>query len=124
MIWLRIAAVNGFLAVAAGAFGAHALKTRLTPELLANFETAARYQMYHALALLAVSGLAARGASRAVGVAGWGFTLGIVLFCGSLYAYSLGGPKGLVMVTPIGGAAMLVGWISLLIAACTGKTAG
>ncbi len=124
MIWLRIAAVNGFLAVAAGAFGAHALKSRLTAELLANFETAARYQMYHALALLAVFALAARGASRSVEVAGWGFTLGIVLFCGSLYAYSLGGPRWLVMVTPIGGAAMLVGWVSLLIAACTGKTAG
>ncbi|MCC7294002.1 MAG: DUF423 domain-containing protein [Phycisphaerales bacterium] len=123
MIWLRIAAVNGFLAVTAGAFGAHALKARLTPELLANFETAARYQMYHALALAALFVLGARGASRAVEVAGWGFTLGIVLFCGSLYAYSLGGPKGLVMVTPIGGATLLVGWFALLIAACTGKSA-
>lgn len=124
MIWLRIAAVNGFLAVAAGAFGAHALKSRLTPEMLANFETAARYQMYHALALLAVFVLAGRGASRAVDVAGWSFTLGIVLFCGSLYAYGLGGPKWLVMVTPIGGAAMLAGWMSLLIAACAGRGTG
>lgn len=110
-IWAGLGAVNGFLAVAAGAFGAHALKQRLTPEALAVFETGARYQMYHALALLLVAALAANG--RDLDASGWAFLAGIVLFSGSLYALALSGVKVLGAVTPLGGVAFLVGWALL-----------
>ena len=108
-----IAAVFGFLGVAAGAFGAHALRARLTPEDLAIFETAARYQMYHALALLAVALAAARWPA-----AGWArcaalFGAGIVLFSGSLYALALSGVRGLGAVTPLGGGCWLAAWLWL-----------
>lgn len=113
--WLGAAAVNGFLAVAAGAFGAHALKARLTPEMLAIWETGARYQMFHALALFGVALLALSG--RATDAAGWCFLAGIVLFSGSLYALALTGVKPLGAVTPFGGLAFLAGWFLLLLRA-------
>ncbi len=115
--WLVLGAVNAFVAVAAGAFGAHGLKGRLSPEMLANFETGARYHMYHALALLAVGWVAARSQGGAIGAAGWCFTIGIVVFCGSLYGLSLSGVTRLGAITPIGGTAMLVGWLLLAWAA-------
>lgn len=108
--WLVLGASNGLLSVAAGAFGAHALKGRLSEEMLAVFETAARYQMYHALALLAVGWLASHAPSGRIHVAGWAFLCGVVLFCGSLYALSLSGVRAFGVVTPLGGIAFLIGW--------------
>jgi uncharacterized membrane protein YgdD (TMEM256/DUF423 family) len=106
-------AVLAMLAVAAGAFGAHALRARLEPRLLEVFETAARYQMYHALGLLAAAWAAERATSRAAAAAGWLFAAGILLFSGSLYAMALTGARWLGAVTPLGGAAFLAGWIAL-----------
>ena len=106
----------GLVAVAAGAFGAHALRTRLSAELLAVFETAARYQMFHALALLAVALLAARAPSSAASAAGWLFAAGVVLFSGSLYALALTGIRVLGAVTPLGGVCFLAGWVALALA--------
>ena len=104
----------------AGAFGAHALRDRLTPADLATFETAARYQMYHALALLAVGLLTDRGVTRA-GAAGWLFLAGVALFSGSLYLLVLTGQRWLGAVTPFGGVAFIAGWVAL---AWDGQTGG
>ena len=106
-------AVSAFLAVAAGAFGAHALRARLPADLLAVFETAARYQMYHALALLAVAILAARWPGMPLRVAGWLFIGGTVVFSGSLYLLALTGTRWLGAITPLGGLLFLAGWIAL-----------
>lgn len=128
--WLRIGAISGFLSVALGAFGAHSLRDRFHVEesdtfasraekerKLENFETAARYQMYHALALAAVALLAFQGtAGWALPVAGWSFVAGTILFSGSLYAWVLTGQRWLVALTPIGGLIFLVGWLALAIA--------
>lgn len=98
------------LSVAAGAFGAHMLKTVLEPAMLSVFETAARYQMYHSLGLVAV-GLAGQVFNRPHVVrAGWCFAAGMVLFCGSLYGVSLLGIRWLGAITPIGGVAFIAGW--------------
>ena len=112
-MFLLIGALAGFLAVAFGAFGAHALRTRLSPDMLAVFETGVRYQMYHALALLLVAAAAARFGGWMVTAAGWFFTAGIVLFSGSLYALALTGVTTLGAITPIGGLAFLIGWALL-----------
>jgi uncharacterized membrane protein YgdD (TMEM256/DUF423 family) len=109
--------VFGFLAVAAGAFGAHALRARLGAEMLAVWETAARYQMYHALALLAVAMAAARWPAGGWTAAGWLFTAGIAVFCGSLYLLAFTGTRWLGAVTPLGGLCFLAGWIALALAA-------
>ncbi len=110
--WALTGCVLAFLGVAAGAFGAHALKTRLEPEMRDVFEVAVRYQQYHALALLAVGMLASRAGveSRLLSAGLWLLLTGIVLFSGSLYALSLTGSRWLGAVTPLGGAAFLVGW--------------
>ncbi|HEX8905540.1 MAG TPA: DUF423 domain-containing protein [Longimicrobiaceae bacterium] len=113
----RLGAIFGFLGVAAGAFGAHALRSRLSADLLAVFETGARYQMYHALALLAVALAAGRAPSRALRAAGWLFTAGIVVFSGSLYALALTGVRVLGAITPLGGLCFLAGWIALALGA-------
>jgi uncharacterized membrane protein YgdD (TMEM256/DUF423 family) len=116
--FLFAGALAGATAVAFGAFGAHALRARLSPEMLAVFETGVRYHMYHALALLAVAALAARmDAGRLLPAAGWLFTAGIVLFSGSLYALALTGVTVLGAITPLGGVAFIAGWICLLVAA-------
>ncbi|MCK6455234.1 MAG: DUF423 domain-containing protein [Phycisphaerae bacterium] len=115
--WLLVSAVNGLVAVAAGAFGAHALKDRLPAPDLAIFETGARYQMYHALALLAVAWLADRAPSPLVTAAGWAFTIGCVIFSGSLYALTLSGLRWLGAITPIGGVGLMLGWLLLAAAA-------
>jgi uncharacterized membrane protein YgdD (TMEM256/DUF423 family) len=112
-----VGAVMGGVGVAIGAFGAHGLRGRLSPEMLAVFETGVRYHMYHALAILATAALFARVDGRAVVVAGWCFAAGIVVFSGSLYALALSGVTILGAVTPIGGVLFLVGWISLAVAA-------
>lgn len=117
--FLALGALLGMLAVAAGAFGAHALEARLTPERLDVFETAARYQMYHALALLGVAWAASAlpaGASL-LAASGWLFTAGTLVFSGSLYLLALGGPRWLGAVTPIGGVAFIIGWALLGLAA-------
>jgi uncharacterized membrane protein YgdD (TMEM256/DUF423 family) len=115
--FLLIGAVAGFLAVAFGAFGAHALRARLSPEMLAVFETGARYQMYHALAIVLVALILGRLDGWLVRTAGWMFTAGIVLFSGSLYALALTGVTTFGAVTPLGGLAFLVGWGLLAVAA-------
>jgi uncharacterized membrane protein YgdD (TMEM256/DUF423 family) len=108
-----IGAVLGFLGVAAGAFGAHALRARLSPEDLAIFETAARYQMYHALALLGVAWAASRWPGGATTASGWLLLGGTLVFSGSLYLLVLTGARWLGAVTPIGGLALLAGWAAL-----------
>jgi uncharacterized membrane protein YgdD (TMEM256/DUF423 family) len=114
--FLLIGALCGLLGVAFGAFGAHALRSRLSPEMLTVFETAVRYQMYHTLALLLTAAAIGRiGDARLLVVAGWFFTAGIVLFSGSLYGLALTGVTGLGAITPIGGLAFLLGWASLII---------
>jgi len=117
--WRRLGAISGGLAVAAGAFGAHSLETTLDPRGMAVFETAARYQMYHALALIAVGLLAERG--RRVDLASWSFALGTLLFSGSLYALALTGERRLGAITPIGGLGFLVGWTALAFGGDDGK---
>ena len=112
-----IGAAMGFLAVAAGAFGAHALRARLTPGDLEIFETAARYQMYHALALLAAAWAVGRWPGGAAQLAGWLFLGGTVVFSGSLYLLVLTGQRWLGAVTPIGGLGLLAGWLALAWAA-------
>jgi uncharacterized membrane protein YgdD (TMEM256/DUF423 family) len=117
-VFLFAAAVLGGLAVAAGAFGAHALRDRVSARSLEIFETAARYQLFHALALALVALLAKRPDPPAVlGAAGYAFLLGTVVFSGSLYALSVSGIKGLGAITPIGGAFYLLGWACLAVAA-------
>lgn len=116
-LWLILGAVNAFVAVAAGAFAAHGLRSRLEPRMLEVFETGARYQMYHALALLAVGWLASRSNSAVVTAAGWCFMGGIVLFSGSLYALTTSGATKLGMITPFGGTLFLVGWALVVVAA-------
>lgn len=113
-----LAATMAGLAVAAGGFGAHGLRNRLDPDLLAVFETAARYQMYHGLALLGVAW--AIGRWPAAATAGWLFVAGIVLFSGSLYVLSLSGVRWLGAVTPLGGLCFLAGWAVLAWSAARG----
>ncbi len=112
-LFFGVGALSALVSVAAGAFGAHALRSRLTPELLAVFETAARYQMYHALALFAVAWAVTRWPGPLPVWAGWLFVAGTVLFSGSLYALALSGIRGLGAITPLGGVAFLAGWICL-----------
>lgn len=115
-VFWTLGCVLALAAVGAGAFGAHALRDRLPADLLAVFETAARYQMYHALALLAVGAAASRGTGTQLITAGWLFVAGIVLFSGSLYLLALTGERWLGAVTPLGGAAFLAGWTLLALA--------
>ena len=111
-----LGALFGGLAVALGAFGAHALRARLEARDLEIFETAVRYQMYHALALFAAAWLLDRGIPQASGAA-WGFTVGTLIFSGSLYLMVATGTRWLGAITPIGGVAMIVGWAMLVVAA-------
>ena len=112
-IWLVAGSISGFLAVALGAFAAHGLQSRVGPAEIAAFETGARYQMYHALALLAVAWVVTQGGGISATVAGWAFVIGTILFSGSLYYLGLTGSRALVMVTPVGGLAFLAGWAAL-----------
>ena len=116
-IFLTIAAIFGGLSVAAGAFASHALKDRLSERALEIFETGAKYQMYHALALLGVALLLSQEAQTPLIVAGFAFVTGIIIFSGSLYGLSFSGIKWLGAITPLGGVAFLVGWGCLAIAA-------
>jgi uncharacterized membrane protein YgdD (TMEM256/DUF423 family) len=116
-LFFSLGALSAMIAVAAGAFGAHALRERLSPEYLAVFETAARYQMYHALALLAVAWAVNRWPGPLLTWSGWLFMVGMVLFSGSLYALALTGARWLGAVTPLGGLAFLAGWVCLALSA-------
>lgn len=111
--WFSLGALMAALAVMAGAFGAHTLKSQLSTEMLAVYETGARYHLFHALGLLVVGLACDRHPSPGFNTAGWLLTAGIVLFSGSLYALSITGVKALGLVTPIGGTAWIIGWIVL-----------
>jgi uncharacterized membrane protein YgdD (TMEM256/DUF423 family) len=114
---VTLGALFGGLGVAAGAFGAHALRTQLEPRMLEVFETGVRYQMYHALAVLAAAWLWQQTSATAAQVAGWAFVVGILLFSGSLYAMAFTGVRAWGAVTPLGGAAFILGWVALALAA-------
>ena len=116
-IWISVGSLAGAISVGIGAFGAHALRERLDPDALSIFDLAARYQMYHALAILAVGFMALRVDSLSVRIAGLSFIAGIVLFSGSLYILALTGQRWLGMVTPFGGLALILGWMALAVAA-------
>jgi uncharacterized membrane protein YgdD (TMEM256/DUF423 family) len=107
------AAVAGATGVALGAFAGHGLKARLTPDMLAVFETGVRYQMYHVFALFAAAWGFARWQHRAFAIGGWSFVAGIAIFSGSLYALALTGIRSFGMLTPVGGLAFIAGWLCL-----------
>lgn len=115
---LTLAALLLFAAVGLGAFGAHALKARLAPDMLAIWQTAVQYHAWHALALLAI-GLYTmhRPDAPGIGLAAWLFVAGVALFSGSLYALALSGMRGLGAITPFGGVAFLAGWLAFAWAA-------
>ena len=115
--FLLVGAFAAFLAVGLGAFGAHGLRGRLSPDMLNVFETGVRYHMYHALAILLVGVIVARLDGWLVRTAGWLFAGGIVAFSGSLYALSISGVTALGAITPIGGVLFLLGWAFLVVAA-------
>ena len=116
-LMLVLGAASGFLSVAFGAFGAHGLKHRISPDLLAIFHTGVDYQAMHALALLACGLLALHRPGRALSAAGWSFVIGSLIFSGSLYVLSLTGLRWLGAITPLGGIAFLLGWACLVYAA-------
>jgi uncharacterized membrane protein YgdD (TMEM256/DUF423 family) len=116
-VFFIIAAGSAFIAVAAGAFGAHGLRGLLDADLLAVFETGVRYQMYHALALIGVSLACARWPGKLIHAGGWLLVIGSVFFSGSLYLLSLTGIKGLGAITPVGGMLLLAGWLCLAVGA-------
>ena len=112
--FLFFGSLFGFLGVAFGAFGAHALKSRLSPDMLVVFETGVRYQMYHVFAILIVAAAIGRiGDANLLVLAGWFFVAGVLLFSGSLYALSLSGVGVLGAITPVGGLLFLIGWACL-----------
>ncbi len=120
-LFILLGSLSGFLAVVLGAFGAHALRGRLSPELNAVYHTAEQYQFFHSLALLAIGLLALHlPTSGALRWAGWSMVAGVVLFSGSLYALAITGVRALGIITPFGGTAFIVGWILLAVAAARG----
>lgn len=115
--YLAAAGLNGVMGVAIGAWAAHGLEGRVTPEALEWMRTGASYQLWHAAALIGLAAIAARHTSRLIALAGIGFGLGAFLFGGSLYLYAWTGQGWLAIVTPIGGALMIAGWLAVLAAA-------
>ena len=115
-VFFALGAASAFIGVGAGAFGAHGLKTRLAPDLLTVFEVAVRYQMYHALGLLACAWAVGKWPGALTTSAGWLFVAGTLVFSGSLYALSLTGVRWIGAITPIGGLAFLAGWLCLVAA--------
>ncbi len=116
-IFVILGATFGLLGVITGAFGAHALEDRVTPDMLDIWETGVRYQMYHALALFGAAWLYQQTEAVTAVVAGWTFAAGIVVFSGSLYILVLSGIRGLGAITPIGGLALIVGWLCCILSA-------
>lgn len=115
-LFFAAGAIAGFLAVALGAFGAHALKSRLSADMLNVFEVGVRYHLYHALALLAAAWACSRWPGQLTSASGWLFLMGIIVFSGSLYLLSITGLRWLGAITPIGGLTLLSGWVCLLLA--------
>lgn len=116
-LWITFGAFFGFLAVAVGAFGAHGLQEKMSPAMLAIYQTGAQYQMYHALALLGLGLWSLQSPHPLLNWSGWAFVLGILIFSGSLYALSLSGIRILGAITPIGGVLFLVGWTLFFLSA-------
>lgn len=116
-VFFILAACSAFIAVAAGAFGAHGLKSYLNAEMLAVFEIGVRYQMYHALALLGVSWASTQWQSKLINIGGGLLVVGTLLFSGSLYVLSMTSTKWLGAITPIGGVLLLTGWWCLAMGA-------
>ncbi len=121
--WVFVfAAINGALAVALGAFGAHGLKGKISTELLAAYQTSSHYHLFHTIALLCLGSIMLRMAQDlavlplSIRVTAYCWMVGIILFCGSLYGLALGGPKWLGPITPIGGSLFIIGWLSLAVA--------
>ncbi|WP_114351506.1 DUF423 domain-containing protein [Saliterribacillus persicus] len=112
-LFLLIGIINGFLAVALGAFGAHGLEGKLSAKMIATWEKAVTYQMFHTTALLVTGLLLMKTTQTSIVSAGWFFLAGIILFSGSLYIYSTTSIKTFAMITPIGGLAFLIGWVIL-----------
>ncbi|SEF94806.1 DUF423 domain-containing protein [Paenibacillus sp. UNC499MF] len=118
-LFMMLGSINMFLAVALGAFGAHMLKTKISADMLAVYQTGVQYHMIHAVGLIAI-GLAADRLTQnqsLVNASGWAIVIGIILFSGSLYVMSLSGIKVLGAITPFGGVAFLTGWVLFAIAA-------
>jgi uncharacterized membrane protein YgdD (TMEM256/DUF423 family) len=118
-VFFTAGAVFALIGVAAGAFGAHALEGRLTPERLATYDVAVRYQLYHAFALLAVAWASTHWPSGLIRTAGWLFIAGILIFSGTVYLLALGGPRWLGAITPLGGLSLIVSWGLLAIGVYT-----
>ncbi|MFC4558126.1 DUF423 domain-containing protein [Virgibacillus kekensis] len=112
-LFLILGVINGFLAVALGAFGAHGLEGKISEKMLKTWDKAVNYQMFHTMALLVTGLLMAKLQGGAMNWAGWLFFIGILLFSGSLYIYSTTSIKTFAMITPLGGVAFLVGWVLL-----------
>lgn len=119
-VFVVVGCILGLLSVALGAFGAHGLQDKVEPRMIEVWETAARYQMYHALALFAAAWVLQQTQHTGATVAGWSFIAGTLIFSGSLYVMVLSGVKWLGAITPIGGTVMIVGWVALLVAAVKG----
>ena len=119
--WFIAGSIAAGAGVALGAFGAHALKARVGADLLAVFETAVRYQMYHALGLFAVAWASTRWSPKSTNASGWLLLVGIVVFSGSLYLLVLTGTRWLGAITPIGGVCFILGWLALAMAAVSGS---
>jgi uncharacterized membrane protein YgdD (TMEM256/DUF423 family) len=116
-----LGALSGLLSVALGAFGAHGLRQRIVPEMLAVFETGVRYQVYHALGLFAIAWAIGRWGSTQFTWAGWLFVAGTVVFSGSLYTLALTGTRWIGAITPVGGVCFLAGWVCLAWGIVTGR---
>ncbi|GGF21432.1 membrane protein [Halobacillus andaensis] len=112
-IFLLLGALNGFLAVALGAFGAHGLEGKVSAKGLSQWEKAVDYQMFHTMALFVTGLLMSKIQTGLLTGAGWFFLIGIILFSGSLYIYAPSGIKTFAMITPLGGLSFLIGWILL-----------
>jgi uncharacterized membrane protein YgdD (TMEM256/DUF423 family) len=119
-LFVIIGALSGAIGVGAGAFGAHALREKLEPRMLEVFETGARYQMYHAVAMLAAAWVVGRFPGSLANASGWLFLAGTAFFSGSLYAMALTDVRALGAITPIGGVCFIAGWVCLALAAAKG----
>ena len=115
--FFALGALLAGLGVAAGAFGAHALRDQLAPERLVQYELAVRYQLYHAFALIAAAWAVGRWPNSSAQIAGWLFVAGVLIFCGTVYALAFGSPRWFGAITPIGGLSLIAGWLALAWAA-------
>lgn len=112
-VFFVLGALSAFIGVAAGAFGTHGLKSRMSAEMLSVFEVGVRYQMYHAFALIVAAWLQAKWPSSLVTTSGWFFVIGTIFFSGSLYLLSVSGVRWFGAITPLGGLAFLAGWVCM-----------